>query len=154
MNGHLFRRLDSKPHFVTPNLNHNDGDIVVDIASGHGGGFMPWLTPRLGDTVLLVATDACLPVIENWYKYISGIRNNYAFLDVDLLKCLSFQDDSVDVFTGIGIAISTIIWITVGGFAVLSTTALVVILVAAIVIPLAVTWGLRLKAKRAVRKSA
>ncbi len=58
------------------------------------------------------------------------------------------------VFTGIGIAISTIIWITVGGFAVLGTAALVAILVAAIVIPLAVTWGLRIKAKRALQRSA
>ena len=58
------------------------------------------------------------------------------------------------VFTGIGIAISTIIWITVGGFAVLSTAALVVILVAAIVIPLSITWGLHIKAKRALKRSA
>lgn len=57
-------------------------------------------------------------------------------------------------FTGIGMAISTIIWITVGGFAVLSSAALLAILIAAIVIPLAVTWGLRLKAKRALQKSA
>ena len=56
------------------------------------------------------------------------------------------------VFTGIGFAISTIIWITVGGLAVLSTAALVVILVAAIVIPLSITWGLRLKAKHALQR--
>ena len=58
------------------------------------------------------------------------------------------------VFTGIGIAISTIIWITIGGFAVLGTPALLAILIAAIVIPLAITWGLRLKAKRALQKDA
>ena len=57
-------------------------------------------------------------------------------------------------FMGIGIAISTIIWITVGGFAALSTPALLAILVAAIVIPLAITWGFRIKAKRAIRRSA
>ena len=57
------------------------------------------------------------------------------------------------VFAGIGFGISTIIWITVGGLAILSTAALVVILVAAIVIPLAVTWGLRIKAKRALQRS-
>jgi hypothetical protein len=57
------------------------------------------------------------------------------------------------VFAGIGMALSTIIWITVGGFAVLGTAALLAILIAAIVIPLAVTWGLRIKAKRALQRS-
>ena len=58
------------------------------------------------------------------------------------------------IFTGLGFGISTIIWVTVGGFAVLSTTALVVILIAAIVIPLAITWGLRLKTKHAIERRA
>ncbi len=57
------------------------------------------------------------------------------------------------IFTGIGFAISTILWITVGGLAVLSTPALLAILIGAIVIPLAITWGLRLKAKRAIARS-
>lgn len=58
------------------------------------------------------------------------------------------------IFAGIGFGISTIIWITVGGFAVLSTAALVAILIAAIVVPLAITWGLRLRAKRAIDSRA
>lgn len=57
------------------------------------------------------------------------------------------------ILAGICFTISTIIWITVGGFAVLSTTALIAILIAAIVIPLAVTWGFRMKAKRALQRS-
>ena len=56
-------------------------------------------------------------------------------------------------FTGIGIAISTIIWIIVGGLAALSTPALVAILIAAIFVPLAITWGFRIKAKRAMQRS-
>lgn len=56
-------------------------------------------------------------------------------------------------FTGIGIAISTIIWITVGGLAALNTLALLAILIAAILVPLAITWGFRIKAKRAIQRS-
>lgn len=58
------------------------------------------------------------------------------------------------IFSGICFAISTIIWVTVGGFAVLSTPALVAILVAAIVIPLVITWGFHIKARRAIRRRA
>lgn len=58
------------------------------------------------------------------------------------------------LFTGIGIAISTVLWVTVGGLAVLNTAALLAILIAAIVIPLAITWGLRIKAKRAIARSS
>jgi hypothetical protein len=57
------------------------------------------------------------------------------------------------IFAGIGFGISTIIWVTVGGFAALSTAALVAILIAAIVIPLAITWGLRIRAKHAIERN-
>ena len=57
------------------------------------------------------------------------------------------------ILAGICFTISTIIWVTVGGFAILSTEALLAILIAAIVIPLAVTWGFRAKAKRAFKKN-
>jgi hypothetical protein len=57
------------------------------------------------------------------------------------------------ILAGICFTISTVIWVTVGGFAVLSTAALLTILIAAIVIPLAVTWGFRIKAKRAHKRS-
>jgi len=56
------------------------------------------------------------------------------------------------VMAGIGTGVSTIIWITVGGFAVLSTSALIIILIASIVIPLAVTKSLRMKARRDLRR--
>ena len=57
------------------------------------------------------------------------------------------------IVAGICFTISTVIWVTIGGFAVLSTAALLAILIAAIVIPLAVTWGFRIKAKRALQRS-
>ncbi len=56
------------------------------------------------------------------------------------------------VMAGIGTGVSTIIWITVGGFAVLSTSALIIILIASIVIPLAVTKSLRMKARRDLKR--
>jgi hypothetical protein len=57
------------------------------------------------------------------------------------------------ILAGICFTISTVIWVTVGGFAVLSTAALLTILIVAIVIPLIVTWGFRIKAKRAFKRS-
>jgi hypothetical protein len=56
------------------------------------------------------------------------------------------------ILAGICFAISTIIWVTVGGFAVLSTAALLTILIVAIAIPLIVTWGFRIKAKRVLKR--
>jgi hypothetical protein len=56
------------------------------------------------------------------------------------------------VMAGIGSGLSAVLWITVGGLAVLSATALVVILVASIVVPLAAARGLQMKARRALKK--
>ncbi len=56
------------------------------------------------------------------------------------------------IVAGIGSGLSTVIWITVGGFAVLSTSALVAILVASVVIPVAVAKSLQMKARRGLRK--
>ena len=58
------------------------------------------------------------------------------------------------VMAGVGSGVSAIIWVTVGGFAVLSTSALVGILIASIVIPLAVTKSLQMKARRAIKRGA
>lgn len=57
------------------------------------------------------------------------------------------------VTAGISSGISAIIWITVGGFAVLSTGALVGILIAMIALPLIITRTLQAKAKSEIRKS-
>ncbi len=56
------------------------------------------------------------------------------------------------IVVGIGSGLSAVIWITVGGFAVLSTSALVAILVASVIIPAAVIKGLQMKARRALNK--
>jgi len=57
------------------------------------------------------------------------------------------------VTAGIGTGLSIIIWVTIGGLAFLSTTALVIILIASVVIPLVVTKSLQLKARHDIRKS-
>ena len=57
------------------------------------------------------------------------------------------------ILASICFTISTIIWVTVGGFAILSTAALLTILIAATIIPLAVTWGFRAKAKHTLEKN-
>ncbi len=56
------------------------------------------------------------------------------------------------VVAGIGSGLSAVLWITVGGLAVLSATALVVILAASVAVPVTVAKGLQIKARRALRK--
>ncbi len=54
---------------------------------------------------------------------------------------------------GIGSGLSAVLWITLGGFAVLSNSALVAILVLSVVIPVALTKGLQMKTKLELKKS-
>ena len=56
------------------------------------------------------------------------------------------------VMVGIGSGLSTILWITMGGLVVLSSSALVVTLAASIVLPVAITKGFQIKAKRTLKK--
>ena len=56
------------------------------------------------------------------------------------------------VMIGIGSGLSTVLWITVGGLVVLSSSVLVVILAASVVIPVAVTKSFQMKAKSTVKK--
>ena len=58
------------------------------------------------------------------------------------------------IMVGIGSGLSAVIWITVGGFAVLSTSVLVAILVTSIVIPVVVAKSFQMKARRALKKHA
>jgi hypothetical protein len=58
------------------------------------------------------------------------------------------------VLAGISSGLSTMIWVTVGGFAVLSASALILILIASIIIPFAITKSLQIKARRAIRRGA
>jgi SAM-dependent methyltransferase len=80
------------------------GPLAVDLASGHGGGFLPWLAPRVRDGAILIGTDACLPVISNWSRLLSTYRDNVFFLDVDLLREPPFRNDMIDVFSGVMVA--------------------------------------------------
>ena len=57
------------------------------------------------------------------------------------------------ITAGISSGISAIIWVTVGGFAVLSTGALAGILVAAVALPLIITKTLQAKTKKQIRQS-
>jgi hypothetical protein len=57
------------------------------------------------------------------------------------------------VTAGIGTGLSTIIWVTVGGFAVLGTSALIAILAVSIVVPFTLTKSLQYRAKRSIRRS-
>jgi len=56
------------------------------------------------------------------------------------------------IVVGIGSGLSAVIWITVGAFAVLSTSVLVAILVASVVIPIVVAKSLQMKARRTLKK--
>jgi hypothetical protein len=70
------------------------------------------------------------------------------------IRGLARKLTSKAVVAGIGSGLSAIIWVTLGGLAVLSTSVLVMILIASIVIPLVVTKSLQIKARRDIRQSA
>ena len=79
--------------------------IVVDIATGHGGGYIAPVVARLQRDALLIATDACPPVIAKWSEYFSEqFADHFAFFDIDLEKALCFSDCCIDMFTGLGIS--------------------------------------------------
>ena len=56
------------------------------------------------------------------------------------------------VMAGIGSGLSAVLWITVGGFAVLGVTALVAILAVSIILPITVTKSLQMKARRTLKR--
>jgi ubiquinone/menaquinone biosynthesis C-methylase UbiE len=81
------------------------GGIIVDLASGHGGGYIAPILKRIGEDTILIATDACLPVIENYCRlFMEAYSAQFAYFDIDLEKQLAFKDDTVDVFTGFAIS--------------------------------------------------
>ena len=56
------------------------------------------------------------------------------------------------VMAGIGSGLSAVLWVTVGGFAVLSTAMLVSILAVSVILPIAVTKSLQMKARRTLKR--
>ena len=79
--------------------------LGVDLATGQGGGYIGPIVKRLPKGATLFASDACLPVIENWSQCLqSEYADRFAFLDIDLNGNLCFPDNSIDVFSGVAIA--------------------------------------------------
>jgi len=56
------------------------------------------------------------------------------------------------VMAGIGSGLSTVLWVTVGGLVVLSSSAMVAILVASVVIPVTLAKSLQMRARRAIKR--
>jgi len=56
------------------------------------------------------------------------------------------------VMAGIGSGLSTVLWVTVGGLVVLSSSAMVAILVASVVIPVTLTKSLQMRARHAIKR--
>lgn len=78
--------------------------IIVDLATGPGGGHITPTLKRMNPESILVATDACLPVIRFQYQLFKPIYGDqFEILDVDLSKTLPFKTDSIDIFCGAGI---------------------------------------------------
>jgi hypothetical protein len=58
------------------------------------------------------------------------------------------------IVMGIGMGLSLILWVTVGGLVALDTWALVAVLAASVVLPIVITKGLQAKARRELKKAA
>jgi hypothetical protein len=58
------------------------------------------------------------------------------------------------IIMGIGMGLSLVLWVTVGGLVALDTWALVAVLVASVVLPVVITKGLQAKARRELRRTA
>lgn len=77
--------------------------VIVDLATGPGGGRIAPVLKRLPPESLLIATDACLPVLEFQYRLLKPqYPDQFEILDVDLGETLPFKDESIDTFCGAG----------------------------------------------------
>lgn len=78
--------------------------IIVDLATGPGGGYIAPTLKQLNPEGLLIATDACLPVLRYQYQLFKPqYQDRFEILDVDLGKTLPFKDNSIDIFCGVGV---------------------------------------------------
>lgn len=89
------------------------------------------ISPRLGTDVLVTLRKSKLVKLKGIGRKILG-------------KALT---------TGIGSGLSAVLWITLGGFAVLGSTVLIIILALSVAAPLALTRGLQMKTKRELRNA-
>jgi len=78
--------------------------VVVDLATGPGGGYVAPILKRLPARSLLIATDACPPVVKHQHVlFRSQYGERFVMLDVDLAQRLPFKSQSIDRFSGAGI---------------------------------------------------
>jgi hypothetical protein len=90
-----------------------------------------WISRRLGTDVIATLAHARLVKVKGLARKLMGKA----------------------IMAGIGSGLSIIIWVTIGGFAFLSTSALVIILIASVAVPLVVTKSLQMKARHDIRRS-
>lgn len=77
------------------------GDVIVDLATGPGGGFVASLLDLVDDSTLVLGTDACRPVVENQARLFRRERSDdFWMVDVDLGRRLPFRNGVIDCFTG------------------------------------------------------
>ena len=96
----------NREHFVKEYVNFvaSCKGVIVDLATGPGGGYIAPILKRLNPESLLIATDACLPVLKFQYRLFKPqFQDRFEILDVDLGKTLPFKGESIDIFCGAAI---------------------------------------------------
>jgi len=89
--------VDFIADFVAPRQG-----VVVDLATGPGGGYVAPLLKRMSPECLLIATDVCPPVVTFQYQLFKPrYKDAFEMLDVDLAETLPFKSTSIDVFCGV-----------------------------------------------------
>lgn len=80
------------------------GPVIVDLASGPGGGYLASLLDMVPSGTVVLGTDACVPVVKHQAELFSREHGDrFRMLDTDLEKRFPFHDGSVGSFTGGGI---------------------------------------------------
>ena len=107
------------------NIANSEEEITLEIICSRLG-----IDHRLGTDVIVTLKKSKLTKVKGITRKLTG-------------KALMF---------GIGSGLSAVLWITIGGFAVLSNSALIAILALSVVIPVALTKGLQMKARHELKK--
>ncbi|MFZ2956593.1 MAG: methyltransferase domain-containing protein [Candidatus Ozemobacteraceae bacterium] len=82
------------------------GGILVDLATGPGGGLIPALAKRMMDGNFCIGTDLNPAVAKGWGDLFFGSelgREKFTMLELDLTAGLPFRQDSVTAFIGAGV---------------------------------------------------
>ena len=93
--------LKKNEHFEQNYIDYalHAGGVIVDIATGPGGGWVHGILELMPKDTVVISTDACTPCIHGYSEFYKD--KNYYYFDVDLDKSLPFHDNSIDVFTGV-----------------------------------------------------